>query len=223
MMQLLQFVLRHLVLALLLLYALIGFMYRQAIFNLSVTAPQTSPALPATPQPGHPEVVSVPTVAPNPDPLSVVPPAVPPAKPEQAGIVPAESAYHFRPEADLPGPPPVPVPDYPALLAKVRALVTEGDLKAGEASYRDLIDRYPDNPEPYGELGNLYLQLQDQDKAAEAYLQAGLRIDPKEQPGRIAGLLKALEQLAPDKADQLRRRHLLDESWIRPAPDGGTH
>lgn len=209
-----QFVLRHLVLALLLLYALIGFLYRQAIFNLPVAVPVAQSAVSVLPQLELPVVSAKPMAMP--EPRTVAPLAAPAASLERTGLAPAESAYHFRPETDRPA------SDYAALLEKTRILLTQGDLQAAEAGYLQLIDRYPDNPEPFGELGNLYLQLREQDKAAEAYLQAGLRIDAQGQPARISGLLQALEQLAPAKAAQLRQRLPLDQRGAGRAPDAGS-
>ena len=60
---------------------------------------------------------------------------------------------------------------------RARILVTMGDLEKAERIYRELITRYPAQPEPYNNLAYIYSAQGKLDQAA-SLLRAGLYTDP---------------------------------------------
>lgn len=116
-------------------------------------------------------------------------------------------AYQFRPqEAPHTTAPTEADSLYQAMMGQARAQVEKEDWKGAEAAYLRLILEYPDRAEPHGELGNLYLYRKETDKAADAYWQAALRLKGTDQAQRLESLLEVLEQIAPHKAKELRER-----------------
>jgi hypothetical protein len=116
-------------------------------------------------------------------------------------------AYQFRPqEAPHTTAPTEADSLYQAMMGQARAQVEKEDWKGAEAAYLRLILEYPDRAEPHGELGNLYLYRKETDKAADAYWQAALRLKGTDQAQRLESLLEVLEQIAPNKAKELRER-----------------
>ncbi|CCQ75179.1 tol-pal system YbgF family protein [Magnetospira sp. QH-2] len=81
----------------------------------------------------------------------------------------------------------------------------EGDYEKAEAQYKSLAEANPDLPDVMGELGNLYYYQQQHDKAAEAYLETGMRALKSNQLGLASSLIGALQRLAPDMAAKLRK------------------
>ncbi|GAB6052941.1 hypothetical protein JCM17960_17610 [Magnetospira thiophila] len=190
-------------------------------------APEQAPAAdPAPTQPAAqpaPEAQSAPQVQPGtlpkgfpdmsmayhpgasaPQPMSMEPPTRPerPARMEP----PQRPAQHAMPEnrrqgpiseADL-------APDVRDAWIAARLAFYEGEYDKAEQMYVDLAANNPTLPDLMGELGNLYYYQQQHDKAAEAYLQAGLRAVNGGQLGLASSLVGALQRLAPDLADQLR-------------------
>jgi tetratricopeptide (TPR) repeat protein len=97
---------------------------------------------------------------------------------------------------------------YQDALRSTRSLLVSGQLERAEKNYLDIIDRYPQRADAYGELANLYLSQGLQEAAAEAYLAAGRRIQLPSQQERYDDLMQVLGQLAPEKAAKLRQHHL---------------
>jgi tetratricopeptide (TPR) repeat protein len=95
--------------------------------------------------------------------------------------------------------------DFLSLQQQARTLADSGQFEAAEAAYLQLIQAFPEVAEPYGELGNLYLAADQAEKAAQAYLDAGKRIDPKLSPSQLEGLIQTLQTLSPDKAELLKQ------------------
>jgi len=62
------------------------------------------------------------------------------------------------------------------VLAKARESFWLRDFEAAEQQYRKLTRLEPDNPDGYGELGNMYFSQGKWDEAAAAYYEAGTRL-----------------------------------------------
>jgi TolA-binding protein len=194
-MRLFFFLMRHMILILFGLYVAAGYVYRHDIFALdaAVAVPaQAAPQRQQKPATQSAAAEPAPTVKPQKSPEQERPP-----------VAAAPAAYHFRP--DHLGQPGVDGDSLDRLLQQGRELAKRGETLAAEQRYWQLIERFPQSPAAYGELGNLYLASEQPDKAAEAYLQAGMRIQEGLESVRIKDLLQALEQLSPEKALLLRQ------------------
>lgn len=177
---------------------------------------------PQAPAPGT--TAATPVIEANPtiiDPAAISEPtgildAQPGAKAVEAQAQPApyvaSDAYQFRPQDAEPAASAAPTAPteadvlYKAMMTQARSQVEKEDWAGAEAAYLRLNLEYPDRAEPYGELGNLYLYRKEHDKAADAYRQAALRLKGADQAQRLESLLEVLEQIAPDKAKELRER-----------------
>ena len=62
------------------------------------------------------------------------------------------------------------------LLAAAREAYWLRDYELAEGQYRKLIELQPDNPDGYGELGNMYFSQGNWEAAASAYYEAGTRL-----------------------------------------------
>lgn len=89
------------------------------------------------------------------------------------------------------------------LLRAAREAFWQRDFVTAEGHYKSLLEQQQDNPDVFGELGNLYFQLGRWPLAAEAYLQAGRRLVEQGEPLRAQHLLRVLRGLDMRKAAQL--------------------
>ncbi len=96
--------------------------------------------------------------------------------------------------------------DIQTRLDEARQAYWNRDLKGAEASYKGLINDAPDNADIKGELGNLYFTQRRMDEAAAMYHQAGLQLIKDGNPQQVMGLIGVLQNIAPDKAADLRNR-----------------
>ncbi len=62
------------------------------------------------------------------------------------------------------------------VMAKAREAFWLRDFETAEQQYRTLTQLEPDNPDGYGELGNMYFSQGKWDEAAAAYYEAGTRL-----------------------------------------------
>lgn len=98
------------------------------------------------------------------------------------------------------------VPEFRAGLAQARETFWNGDLRGAEMSYRNLVETWPEQADGWGELGNLYLTLDQRAMAADAYYKAtGLLIDHGETL-RAQHVLRMLYGLDAEKASELEQR-----------------
>jgi tetratricopeptide (TPR) repeat protein len=101
--------------------------------------------------------------------------------PTQPPEVPSSGLQSYGPVygAGLP-PPPEPAAAVPSAmdegLVHARRAYWAQDLAGAESAYRDLMDRRVGDPNPPGELGNLYYRQGRWQEAAEAYREAALRL-----------------------------------------------
>jgi tetratricopeptide (TPR) repeat protein len=80
----------------------------------------------------------------------------------------------------------------------------DADLAEAERLYQELILEIPDQPDAYGELGNLYYSEGAWVEAAKMYHQAGLLLIDQGESQRAASLVGILSALNPNLADELQ-------------------
>ncbi len=203
----------HLVLGLFLVYLTIGFLFRQEIFSF-----EQPPATDVLDKglADNPHAVSalrnsdgaVQSRAENPDTSQ---------QKSVSGLSEERKNYRFRPLDDNES-----AADYAAtrlssLIESARRLVMKGDFDAAKKAYAEAIRQFPDNPEPHGQLGNLYIRLGSMELAADAYYRAALLLHQSGGGEGLQSLLRTLTRIAPEKAQQLQqqiagqRRMALDE------------
>lgn len=92
-----------------------------------------------------------------------------------------------------------------ALLVQAREAFRSGRLEEAETLYRRYIRRRPDDPDGFGELGNVYHALGRDEAARDAYFQAGLRLKLGGDEARLARLRQWLENVGDPRARDLVR------------------
>lgn len=197
--QLLFFFLRHLILLLVLAYLGLGYYFRGPIFGLQDQPTPSVPPSPATSSLATPSpaISSPATSDPQAGAISGTGPGSESDTQSTRQAVP--QAVLQQPAAEASG------SDFLSLQQQARTLADSGQFEVAEAAYLQLIQAFPEVAEPYGELGNLYLAADQAEKAAQAYLDAGKRIDPKLSPSQLEGLIQTLQTLSPDKAELLKQ------------------
>jgi len=117
-----------------------------------------------------------------------------------------------QPVAVMPPPPPAPVADAVAgssaygLLAAAREAYWLRDYEQAEASYQQLIQLEPDNPDGYGELGNMYFAQGQWQPAAAAYYEAGVRLLNSGMVVQARQMLEVIRGLNGEQADELEQQ-----------------
>ena len=91
------------------------------------------------------------------------------------------------------------------LLRQARQAYWQRNYEEAEAAYRKLLEISPDNPDLYGELGNLYYATGKWKLAGDAYYQASTRLLQSGQSTQVTYLLRVLKGLDPDLADKLEQ------------------
>jgi tetratricopeptide (TPR) repeat protein len=89
------------------------------------------------------------------------------------------------------------------LLAAARESFWLRDYEGAERQYRQLIGVEPENPDGYGELGNMYFSQGEWDAAASAYYQAGVRLITAGQLSQASELVDVIRGLDGARADDL--------------------
>jgi len=89
------------------------------------------------------------------------------------------------------------------LLAQAREAYWLRDYENAAAAYRQLIQLEPDNPDGYGELGNLYFAQGQWDLAAAAYYDAGVRMINEDMIVQARQLVDVIRGLNGAQADEL--------------------
>ena len=93
-----------------------------------------------------------------------------------------------------------------ARLEEARQAYWKRDIAGAEARYKGLVNDAPDNADIKGELGNLYFSQRRIPEAAEMYHQAGLQLIKDGNTQQVMGLVGVLQNIAPEKAADLRNR-----------------
>lgn len=159
------------------------------------------PAKPATPA-GAP--VAAPSASAPPAP-AVTPPAAPKvAAPVAVAVAPTADAKDNTPGSpDTAGA--AGMQTLEQAWSAARKAFSEGKPEA-VAAYRELAQRYSDNPDLTGELGNILFQQGKLDEAGEQFLETGKRLIARKQEARAACLAEVLAKFAPDKAAGLAKQ-----------------
>jgi len=90
------------------------------------------------------------------------------------------------------------------LLFKARLAYWNGDLKTAESTYIQLTEMVSDDPNAYGELGNLYYMQSKWKQASDAYYQAALKLSKTENSYQAQHLLRIIRGLDTETADKLQ-------------------
>ena len=92
------------------------------------------------------------------------------------------------------------------LLISARKAFNQGAVIESEKFYRELIDLDNDNPDPFGELGNVYYSQGKWDKAGQAYYEAAVRLITEENYTQVAYLQRVITGLNTEHAEKLAQR-----------------
>jgi len=90
------------------------------------------------------------------------------------------------------------------LLFKARLAYWNGDLKTAETTYIQLTEMVNDDPNAYGELGNLYYMQSKWKQASDAYYQAALKLSKTKNAFQAQHLLRIIRGLDTETADKLQ-------------------
>ena len=91
------------------------------------------------------------------------------------------------------------------LLAAAREAFWLHQYDDAEKNYRALTELQPDNPDGYGELGNMYFAQGRWDEAAAAYYEAGARLVKEGRLESARELVKVIRGLNGKQADDLEK------------------
>jgi len=92
------------------------------------------------------------------------------------------------------------------LINQARLLHLTGNTSNAIDLYRELAQLYPDDPNVYGELGNVFYLKGDWEQASQAYYEAALRLQKLRMTEQIHYLYLVIHGLNPDIAEKLREQ-----------------
>ena len=92
------------------------------------------------------------------------------------------------------------------LLHTARQAFWKGNIDAAEKLYLDLIDAEANNPDAYGELGNIYYTQGKWDKAGKAYYEAALIMLEQGNTQQVNYLLRVIQGLDAASAEKLKQK-----------------
>jgi hypothetical protein len=93
-----------------------------------------------------------------------------------------------------------------ALLAAAREAYWLHDFEMAETHYQQLIQMEPDNPDGYGELGNMYFAQGQWEQAAAAYYEAGVRLLEAGKAVQARQMVDVIRGLNGVQADELEKQ-----------------
>lgn len=102
-----------------------------------------------------------------------------------------------------PMPPPMPPRQEDGYLNGARAAFWEQDADAAVTAYKALTEGHGDNPDVWGELGNVYLSQGKMDEATEAYAKAAGLLIEQGHFRRLTSLINVIGWKKPDEALKL--------------------
>lgn len=111
----------------------------------------------------------------------------------------------FRPESMPDQMPPGPHSTGEAMLQQARKAFWNGNFEGAEEAYITLITQYPDDPDTYGELGNLYQAMGRGDAALDAYFEAAVRLKRRGNHEKFNYIIELLSKQGDPRAGQLSR------------------
>ncbi len=88
-------------------------------------------------------------------------------------------------------------------LIEARRYFWQHNLPAAEEAYRLLTERYPDNPDLWGEVGNFYFSLRQREPAIEAYSRSVELLISNDETVRAREIVKVLYRLGAPQASRL--------------------
>ena len=94
------------------------------------------------------------------------------------------------------------------LWTKARKAYGQGDMEAAVQHYLALIKQESDNPDVFGELGNVYYSAGRFQQAGQAYYEAAIRLNELGRTDQVQYLVRVIEGLDPDSAAKLKQ-HLV--------------
>lgn len=89
------------------------------------------------------------------------------------------------------------------LLQRARRAFWNGDFEQAEVGYMDLIEAYPDAPEAFGELGNVYEAMGRSAKALDAFYEAAVRHRAQGDKAQLDQLIEVLRRHADSRVEEL--------------------
>ncbi len=95
---------------------------------------------------------------------------------------------------------------YLTVINKARQVYWQGKYKESIGYYKQAIKLIPENPEAYGELGNLYYSQGEWQKAGESLYQSASRLLDNGLTGKVYHLLTIIRGLKPERAKELENR-----------------
>ena len=90
------------------------------------------------------------------------------------------------------------------LINQARHVYQCGDITNSIDLYRELGELYPEDPNVYGELGNVFYSKGEWKQASLAYYEAALRLHKRNQQEQIHYLYRVIQGLDPETAEKLR-------------------
>ena len=89
------------------------------------------------------------------------------------------------------------------VMAKAREAFWLRDFEEAEQQYRKLTQLEPDNPDGYGEMGNMYFSQGNWDESAAAYYEAGIRLLKEGRVQQALQMVEVIRGLNGAQADDL--------------------
>ena len=93
-----------------------------------------------------------------------------------------------------------------AVLHKARQAYWNGSMSEAEKAYRELSELTSQDPNVFGELGNVYYAQGKWKQAGEAYYEAAILLIELNQPTQVNYLLRVIQGLDAESADKLRQK-----------------
>jgi hypothetical protein len=159
-------------------------------------------AVPAEPEPEM--LVTEPAAELEPAVEAVPAPEAEPAEPEAAAIAPEiappPTVESGSADAEIAAMRPY------QLLAKAREAFWLRDYEVAEKHYQVLTQREPDNPDGFGELGNMYFSQGRWEEAAAAYYEAGIRLISEGLLTHAGQMVEIIRGLNGTQADDLEKQ-----------------
>lgn len=142
-----------------------------------------------------------PAIAPN-SAYAELPPAPEPPTAEELVEL---GGYAFRSADESENQAPGPFGERQELLMEARRAYWNGDIRAAVKGYQRLIDAFPDQPDYFGELGNVYYEQGAQQLAAGFYYDSARLLLERGERSRAEALADVLGKMDADAAQQLRQ------------------
>ena len=119
-----------------------------------------------------------------------------------------QGEFHFRPMDDSisPDSSDVDAERKREMLAVARRAYWNHDIPLAIRHYQALTRAYPNDPDFYGEMGNIYYEQGEHELAGQAYSQAGLLLLRRGQRARARELADLVQKIAPSYAQDLLER-----------------